>query len=307
VKKVLFIILVGILGAAMAVPETKAESARVTGVDFDAEFYAPQGTAKRLGVLVLGGSEGGIPGRRAKLIAENGFPALALGYFKTDRTPAYLDMIPLEYVDQPIEYLMGNKQVMSGGIVVVGESKGGELALLLASRKLEITGVVAFVPSSVVFQGVPKVYWPPRSSWSFDGKPVPFVPYAGDKGFDPSDLLGLYQRSLQQKEPVQNAVIPVERINGPLLLFSGADDRMWPSVGMCEMICQRLKENNFGKEYNHFKYNNAGHTLSEYFMIGGTKEGNKEARLNSTEKMLDFLNRLEAERAAPAGAGKPRR
>ena len=56
-------------------------------------------------VLVLGGSDGGIPSRRAKLLAESGFPALALAYFKTGRTPQYLDMIPLEYFDQPIEWL----------------------------------------------------------------------------------------------------------------------------------------------------------------------------------------------------------
>ena len=149
----------------------------VQGVSFDGEFYPPLGSPKKLGVLVLGGSDGGIPGRRAKCIAENGFPVLALAYFKTKRTPEYLDMIPLEYFDQPIEWLKKNNHTQGGRIVVIGESKGAELALLLASRKPEISGLVAFVPGAVVFQGIPKDYWPPRSSWSYMGEPIPFVPY----------------------------------------------------------------------------------------------------------------------------------
>jgi hypothetical protein len=91
-------------------PNTKKGNMQTTGpmvqgVDFDGEFYPPQGCPKKLGVLVLGGSDGGIPSRRAMYIAEKGFPALALAYFKTRRTPEYLDMIPLEYFDQPIEWL----------------------------------------------------------------------------------------------------------------------------------------------------------------------------------------------------------
>jgi hypothetical protein len=58
----------------------------VSEVNFDAEFYSPAGSPKKLAVLVLGGSDGGIPSRRAKLIAANGFPALALAYFKTKRS-----------------------------------------------------------------------------------------------------------------------------------------------------------------------------------------------------------------------------
>ena len=206
------------------------------GVSFDGEFYPPLGPSKKLGVLVLGGSDGGIPSRRAKIIAENGFPTLALAYFKTKRTPEYLDMIPLEYFNQPIEWLMKNEYTQGGKIVVIGESKGAELALLLASRKPEISGVIAFVPSAVVFQGMPKVFWPPRSSWSSMGKPIPFVPFNLSNLPDKNNVLSIHRNSLKQQEAVKKALIPVNKIKGPVLLFSSADDAVWPSVEMSDMI-----------------------------------------------------------------------
>jgi pimeloyl-ACP methyl ester carboxylesterase len=270
----------------------------VTGISFDAEFYPPQGSPKRLGVLVLGGSDGGIPSRRAKIIAENGFPTLALAYFKTKRTPEYLDMTPLEYFNEPIEWLIKNEYAQGGKIVVIGESKGAELALLLASRKPGISGVIAFVPSAVVFQGMPKVFWPPRSSWSSMGKPIPFVPYNLSGLSDKNNILGIYRNSLKQQEAVKKALIPVNKIKGPVLLFSAADDGMWPSVGMSDMIMRSLKDQKFSYAYEHISYDNAGHTLTEYFMMGGTEEGNRKARIDSTEKTLSFLNKLSSEPAA---------
>jgi dienelactone hydrolase len=278
----------------------------VTRVSFDAEFSPPQGSPKKLGVLVLGGSDGGIPSRRAKIIAENGFPTLALAYFKTKRTPEYLDMIPLEYFNQPIEWLMKNEYAQGGKIVVIGESKGAELALLLASRKPEISGVIAFVPSAVVFQGMPKIFWPPRSSWSSMGKPVPFVPFNLSNLPDKNNVLSIHRNSLKQAEAVKKASIPVNKIKGPILLFSAADDGVWPSVEMSEMIIRTLRDQKFGYTYEHITYDNAGHTMTEYFMMGGTEEGNRKARIDSTERMLSFLNKLSAEPVATDGA-TPRR
>ncbi len=277
--------------------ETEA-SDLIKGVKFDAKFYVPQGESKNVAILVLGGSEGGIPRRRAQMLVKEGFPTLAVGYFKTNQTPKYLDMIPIEYFDEPIKWFEAKPEVRDKKIVVIGGSKGGELALLLASIKPQIRGVIAFVPSSVVFQGIPKVFWPPRSSWSCKNKPLPFVPYDYSKGFDPKKFLGLYQQSLKQEEAVKKAEIQVEKINGPVLLLSGTEDKMWPSVEMCEMICHRLKKKGFKHKYEHVKYDKAGHTLNEYFMLGGTKEGNKKARIDSTRRMLEFLNELSAEQSA---------
>ena len=267
----------------------------VLGVSFDGEFYPPLGPPKKLGVLVLGGPDGGIPSRRAQIIAENGFPTLALAYFKTKRTPEYLDMIPLEYFDKPIEWLIKNEYTQGGRIVVIGESKGAELALLLASRKPEISGVVAFVPSAVVFQGMPKVFWPPRSSWSYMGKQLPFVPFNLSNLPDRNNVLSIHRNSLKQREAVKKASIPVNKIKGPVLLFSAANDAVWPSAEMSDMIMSTLRDQKFNYAYEHITYDNAGHTMTEDYMMGGTEEGNRKARIDSTEKTLSFLNKLSTE------------
>jgi uncharacterized protein len=293
-----------------AVPTKKetmqATGSMVSGVSFDGEFYPPLGSPKKLGVLVLGGSDGGIPSRRARVLAQNSFPALALGYFKTTRTPEYLDMIPLEYFDEPIEWLKKNSHTQGGRIVVIGESKGAELALLLASRKPEISGLVAFVPSAVVFQGIPKDYRSRRSSWSYRGEQVPYVPYDLTNLPDPNNVLSIYRNSLKQQEAVARALIPVAGIKGPILLFSAKDDRMWPSVEMSEMIMRTLKDQGFSYTYEHIPYDNAGHTMTEYYMMGGTEEGNRKARIDSTERMLSFLSRLSTEPVGAEGAVRRR-
>ncbi len=270
---------------------------------FAATFYCPEGSRKKLGVLVLGGAEGGKPDHLARMLAEEGHPVLSLAYFKVEGTPGNLDMIPLEYFDKPINWLKNNKNTKGGGIVVVGGSKGAELALLLASRKPEIKGVIALAPSSVVWQGIS---WLPRSSWSLNGKLIPFVPYDCSGGFDPNNLLGLYTQSLTRKEYVQKAAIEVEKIHGPILLLSGRDDTLWPSSEMGDMICNRLKEKAFKYKYEHVKYDDAGHTLNEYYMLGGTLEGNKAARIDSTQRMFEFLKAVEDEQAAAPEAATSR-
>jgi len=283
---------------SMNAEKMQAAGSMVSGVGFDGEFYPPLGSPKKLGVLVLGGSDGGIPSRRARWIAENGFPVLALAYFKTRRTPEYLDTIPLEYFDEPIAWLINNKYTQGGRMVVIGESKGAELALLLCARKPEISGVVAFVPSAVVFQGMPKDFWPPRSSWSHRGEPIPFVPYDLSNLPDRNNILSIYRNSLKQQEAVRRALIPVSRINGPILLFSAADDRMWPSVAMSDMIMRTLRDQEFRYPCEHITYDHAGHTMTEYYMMGGTEEGNRKARIDSNERMLLFLNKRSAEPSA---------
>ncbi|HTB79372.1 MAG TPA: acyl-CoA thioester hydrolase/BAAT C-terminal domain-containing protein [Opitutaceae bacterium] len=309
----------GLLAVTCGVsPSLKAEPAKnpvapipVTGQPFVADFYHTEGSPKKMGILFLGGSEGGISVLGTpRFLATNGYPVLCLAYFKAEGLPDSLEMVPLEYCDKAIAWLEANEAIQPGGIVVVGGSKGAELALLLATRHPDIAGVIAIAPSSVVWQGLPKKFWPAppaRSSWSLLQNPVPFVPYDRSRWFNPFDKLAvykLYQRSLTQKEAVEKATIEVEKIHGPVLLLSGNEDALWPSAEMGDAICDRLKEKGFSYKYEHVKYKGAGHTLSEYSMLGGTPEGNKQARIESRNKMLEFLQAIEHS-SAPAEVNQP--
>jgi hypothetical protein len=242
--------------------------------------------------MFIGGSEGGLPNYyNVVQFTKLGYPCFVVGYFGTKSTPDRLEMIPLEYFEEAIKTFKSQPEVRDKKIVVYGGSKGGELALLLASRYKQIQGVIAAVPSSVVFQGIGgrRV-----SSWSYKGEQISFVPYAP---FDFSKIINsqyveLYRLSLEQTDAVRDALIRVENINGPILLLSGKEDKMWPSGPMADMIIKRLDERKFPFWYIHITYENAGHSFNEHSTLGGTAEDNKQAGIDSEQRIFDFLERL---------------
>lgn len=259
----------------------------------DTIYYPPSGEPGNVAIMFLGGSEGGMPNSHVEPFAAKGYPCFKVGYFGTEHTPSHLEMIPLEYFEEAIKSFKSHPEVGNKKIVVFGGSKGGELALLLASRYKQIEGVIVRVPSSVVFQGIGGPL--KTSSWSYKGQPVPYVPYY--QPFDYSKVVNnqwveLYKLSLTQTQAVEKAAIHVENINGPILILTGKEDKMWPSSQMGEMIIKRLKENNFPHWYKHVVYENAGHSLNENGFMGGTKDGNKKARIDSEQRISAFLSRL---------------
>jgi dienelactone hydrolase len=105
-------------------------------------------------VIVLGGSGGGLKQGGAAALSSEGFTALALCYFGLDPLPPKLVENPLEYFSKVITWLKDQFAVDPPRVVVMANSKGGELALLLGTAYPEdIRAVVDYVPSGVVCQG----------------------------------------------------------------------------------------------------------------------------------------------------------
>jgi uncharacterized protein len=258
----------------------------------DVEYYPPSVESGNVAIMFLGGSNPGIPSFSVEQFTAKGYPCLKVGYFGTEHTPKNLEMIPLEYFEKAIQMFKAQPEVKGKKIVVSGYSKGGELALLLASRDKLIEGVIASVPSSVVFQGLM------GPCWSYKDQPVPYVPYyepfeAFSKKVVDNDWSELFERSLTQTDAVEKAVIKVEQINGPVLILTGKEDKMWPSSQMGDMIMKRLKDRKFPHWYKHVVYENAGHSLHENSLVmGGTKDGNKKARIDSEQRIFAFLSNL---------------
>jgi uncharacterized protein len=274
-----------------------------------ANFYRPSRSGTHPGIIVIGGAGGGLGSTSAvgSLLAERGYAALALAYFGLEHLPTRLQEIPLEYFKRAIEWMCAQPSVEPTKIGLVGTSKGGEAALMVGATYGEIHAVVAYSPSHVVFQGIDEAWSDAsasKSSWTLDGKPVPFVPFRMDNdcieqyGF----YLGLYLGSLQDQQAVGRAVIPVERINGPILLVSGTDDAIWPSSMMCEQVVERLREREFAFSFQHFSYDGAGHLLAGPsrlaparpigagdMAIGGTESTNAAARDDAWAKVCTFF------------------
>jgi dienelactone hydrolase len=270
-----------------------------------AKLYEPVKGGPRPGILVLGGSEGGIRSAesRAAILASHGYAALAVAYFGMDGLPPRLIGIPLEYLKKAIDWMMAHDTIDRNRLGVIGGSKGAELALLLGSSFPELKAVVAYAPSSVAWPGIGG----PGPSWTYQGKPVEFVPYGAGPTPNPADggktmiLMPLYLKSLDNAEAVKTASIAVERINGPVLLISGKDDQLWPSTVMGDAVMARLKEKNHRFEYEHLAYDKAGHSIGTPYnpttrstsggtlALGGSAEANARAQADSWPKVLRFL------------------
>ena len=125
-------------------------------------------------MIVLSGSTGGFYESVAHVLASEGYVALALAYFNADGLPKNLENVSLEYFLNAIRWLKVHSKVRSKHIHLYGVSRGGELAVLLASTfPEEITSTVAVVPSCVTYGGVPNVTKP---SWTFKNEPLPMAP-----------------------------------------------------------------------------------------------------------------------------------
>ena len=227
------------------------------------KYYSPSSSGKHAAVIVLGGSEGGLPEKLAQTVVDAGFPTLALAYFNAEGLPQELEKIPLEYFDKAKAWLQEQQDVKSNELIVVGWSKGAELALLLASRDQNIKHVVAIAPSSVVWAGILQDWTKvPASSWTEQGQElthVAFKPTGPVKG-----LLDLYTQSLDNRSEKGKASIQVENISGSVVLMTGENDEIWPSPRMAKLICEKMNRNKSG-QCEHLNFKGLDHLLNYKF------------------------------------------
>lgn len=252
--------------------------------------YRNGGTPQKYGILVLGGSGGGLPSHLANKMADYGHSVLSVAYFKAEGLPSELHQVPLEYFDAPKRWLAAQPDTRNDGLLVAGWSKGAELALLLASRDPLIKGVVGIAPSSVVWAGILNDWTKvPSSSWTDNGDLLAYVPFAPPANI--ATLNDLYTASLAQVDAVARARIPVEDIAGPILLLSGGLDEIWPANRMAANVC--LQRQQADLPCLHVNYPEAGHLLDEEFVIGGTLETNAAANRQAKSEIRSFLSGVQ--------------
>jgi dienelactone hydrolase len=267
------------------------------------ELYVPARKARVPLVIAIGGSEGGldIMSSYAAPFARNGYAVLALAWWKAPGLPQTLENVPLEYFDRAIAWARARPEIAPGRIAILGWSRGAEAALLVGSRNPDIHAVIGVAPSFVVWQGLDFAH--PQASgsaWTSQGTALPFVTPAS---FVPgAPMAQMFINALGSADARPDAAIPVEKINGPVLLLSGSEDRLWPSRVMAERIVARLHEKDFRFSVEHKNYAQAGHGIfvgdpdavhadmsrMDAFM-GGSPEANAAARADSWARCLRFL------------------
>ena len=109
------------------------------------------------------------------------------------------------------------------------------VALLVAAHYPDLRVVVAAVPSSVVWS----TFGSSRTSmFSRAGQPLPYLPYGLGRG---SGVHNLFDDGLNALAEYPDATIPVEEINGPVMVICGKLDLLWPSCRMSAQVGARLE------------------------------------------------------------------
>ncbi|HVV36994.1 MAG TPA: acyl-CoA thioester hydrolase/BAAT C-terminal domain-containing protein [Acidimicrobiales bacterium] len=259
-------------------------------------------TAPAPGILLLGGSEGGLShdvARTARAFRRAGFSVLQLAYFGAPHEPSKLERVPLETFDRGLDWLRRQPAVLPDRVALVGHSKGAEAALLEAARRPDVVrAVVAAAPSSVVWKGIDWGFpLNPDSSWSANGKPVPALPYALWRPWKP--IGSVYRDGLRRLGEHRKSEIAVERIAGPVLLLCGDRDALWPSCPMSRALRSRAEQR--GKTgVSVIEFKTAGHLLFgprvppqdpalHNRWTGGSATANNQARAKGWSLVVAFL------------------
>ena len=303
--------------AAGIVPEEVSAAGGVRGL-----FYPPPpGVPKKVPILVLAGSGGGLPQTQAALLASHGHPALAQGIFAYKDLPSTLRGIPLESFRAAAQWL--KQRTGARRVAVMGTSRGSEAAGLAASYFPEdFSAAVVLVPSHLsngaFGPGVTEV----EAAWTYAGKPVPAdrgetdSNNAGDAAHskEPPGFVGTpyYLKTWSDPSISSSFGIPFERMSGPVLAIGGGADEMWPSFIGAEQIRRRLADHGKADRVEMHIYPGAGHFVSRigsggplssfYFhpvakdfeATGGLPNANCEGSFDAWHNVFQFLARVEA-------------
>lgn len=286
-------------------------------------FAVPADASALPTLILLHGSEGANPAdarRWAGRMAERGFAAFALHYVAYDWNGGIdgvnprFDNVPVETLDAARAWLATRSEVDADRIGVLGISKGAELALVGATRYPWLRAVVACVPSDVVWGGWGREPKPGEviSSWSWQGAPLPAIPYDNYEDAIQRRITWttLHERSRNalDAEDVTATRIPVERIDGRVLLIGGGRDEIWPSLPMAEAVATTLREAGKADRVEIMAFPEAGHGICN---AGGRLErfdptpadpaAEAKANVQAFARSVEFLREaLSAPASTPA-------
>ena len=286
-----------------------------------AVLYAQAGDQPRPVIVILAGAEGGDgAGKRfGPILGELGYAAVSLPYYSPDwgeyGPPPPQPELPGSFLDIRVDQLADLRavlRIMPGVDIdrfgLFGGSKGAEFALIAASRYPWIDSVVAYAPTDLVWEG-----WGlevieaegTRSSFSFEGEALPFMPYRGwVEGLlagVSADLRAIHENGrADHPEREAAARIPVEAYGGALMLVAGDLDAMWNSGRAARNIT--ASRTAAGLETETLIYPEAGHDIAGgdgeprvERRSGGSPEANAAARLDAWPKVVAFLEQTLAD------------
>lgn len=313
--RLLLAVLTLILGAATPALAQEVTERPIAGFPH-AKVYELAGDEARPVVVILHGADGDDEAQRrfGPILARMGYAAVGLPYYSPNwgdyGPPPQFPDLPGSFLDIRVDQLADLREALRAmpGVDVerfglFGASKGAEFALIAASRYPWIDSVVAYAPTDVVWEG-----WGlevveaegTRSSFSFGGQALPFMPY---KGFvegllagPAADLRAIHENGrAEHPEKEAEARIPVEAYADALMLVAGEKDAQWNSAQATRSIVASREAAGLPTEA--LIYPEAGHDLvgdggpRDTPRSGGTSEANAAARQDAWPKVVAFMAR----------------
>lgn len=297
--------------------ETFVSGERIRTEDACGRLFPGLGDGPHPGVLVLhgAGGAGGYEQTYAAMLAEHGYTVFCVEYFGAPGTRDALLEVPLAEFRDAADWLLDRSDVAGDRVGVVGFSRGGEASLVVGSQFDAVGVVVAYVPSCYRWpapswmDGVGK----DQPTWTLDGEALPHLSideYITDEdGIE--DPLGVPTPNAPtlalDRAPareLERAAIPVEEIDGPVLLISGDEDTIWPCADLASRAADRLVEHDHPWQFEHLENPDAGHAIrvpyrfdgktdpDETHKYGGTNEANARAATRAWHRTLSYLDRL---------------
>ena len=248
----------------------KKEAYKYNQYGFEAILYDAENGDDRLLIVIQGLKGLDLPEKYAQLFSEKGYSTLAMSYYGGEGQKKNIRAIPLEQFQAAADEMKKRGYKRIG---IYGNSKGGGMALLAASVVPDISLVIAASAFGHIRQGTGK---PGDDSCmamvSWRGEDFPYV----KKGKLFSDFLKrcmkeknirlLYFFAEWDKKGTEENEIPVEKINGDILLLTSTHDESVPAKRDAELLCKRLERDNFSHNYRHINSEIGSHNLG-YFPV----------------------------------------
>jgi len=286
----------------------------------------PSGAAsiRHPAIVVFGGYGDNGEGRRLALeLSGRGYVTAGVSYFGVPGTPRTLVDVPVEIGVAAVTALAARPDVDPRRLAVIGTSKGGEYALLVATATPAVKAVIANVPSPFAWHGLGLHGTPTGCSWSQSGRTLPCVPpdvVAGQEAWQtiraghPVGFRIAYEAARRNTASVERALFPLERIAGPVLCLAAGDDQVWNSSARCDLALDYLRAHRHAFADRAVTFPGAGHLYlmarsgpsaalntapmggGGRMVFGGTPEADANAATAAVKIIDDFLSNLATDR-----------
>mgnify|MGYP001746075533 FL=1 len=201
-------------------------------------LFFEEPTSPRPAIIVLSGSDGGIEKAQniAMLLSNYGFVTMAISYFGMCKQPSNLNQIPIESIEEALQYLKRLEFVDASNIGIYGRSKGAELALLSLTKYSGLKCAVLNSPSDRVYEGIRGKMNAKHSSWTYEDKEVPYKPFRWIEVIKNK----LFKIPMKDK----TGIMELEKVKCPLLLISSFRDEVWNSFDAAMNILTKVNSLN---------------------------------------------------------------